>query len=168
MEVFGGIFLSLLAIVVLAGVGLMTMVAFAAMALLGLITELSFKRVFFLSFGIGLLAPIVLGIAISSAVADGSIERDLRDELGDVIQLPDDMGDGWDEKLSELREISRKVDSGEMTDEEAEQRVEQIFSEFEDLQIGIDVNGDGVVIGEGDSGVPLDVPEAVETGLVGE
>ncbi len=162
MEVFGGILLSLIAIVLLAGVGLMTVVAFAAMALLGLVTEMSFKRVFFISFALGLLAPIILGLGVAGAVADGSLERDLRDELGDVIQLPDDVGEDWSEKLDELREISRRVDSGEMTDEEAKRRVEEIVSDFGDLQIDIDVNGDGVVIGDSENGVPLEAPEAVE------
>ncbi len=167
MEIIGGIVASLVAMALLAGVGLMTVVALAAMLVLGLLTEMSFKRIFFVSFAIGLIAPVLLGLGIGSSIADGSFERELRGELGDIVQLPDDMGGNWNEKLSELQDISREVDQGNLTDEEAEARVKEIFSEFEDLQINIDVNGDGesgVSIGNDENGVPLELPEAVESG----
>lgn len=168
MEVIAAMFASLVAMAVLAGIGLMTIVALAAMLVLGLLTEMSFRRVFFVSFGIGLIAPLLLAFGIGGAIADGSFERDLRTELGDVVQLPDDIGENWPEKLAELQEISRERDLGNLSEEEARQRVEAIFSEFEDLQIRIDVDGDGQVIGETDTGVPLELPEPVEAQSDGE
>ncbi|MEL7197329.1 MAG: hypothetical protein AAGL10_03350 [Pseudomonadota bacterium] len=167
MEVVAGIFASLVAMALLAGVGLMTVVALCLMAVLGLLTEMSFKRVFFISFGVGLLAPFLVAAGIGSAVADGSLERDMRAELGEVIDLPEEMGEDWEKKLSELQDISRDVDQGNLSDEEAEARVKEIFSDFEDFQINIDVNGDGesgVSIGTDENGVPLELPEAVESG----
>lgn len=171
MEIIGGILASLVAMAVLAGIGLMTIVALAAMLVLGLLTEMSFKRVFFVSFAIGLIAPVLLAAGVSSAIADGSLERDLRADMGDVIQLPEEMGEDWEKKLSELQDISREVDQGNLSDEEAEVRVKEIFSDFEELQINIDVNGDGesgVSIGNDEDGVPLELPEAVESGGEGE
>lgn len=165
MEIIGGILASLVAMALLAGVGLMTVVALCVMAVLGLLTEMSFRRLFFVSFGIGLIAPILLAVGIGGAIADGSLESDLRDELGDMVQLPDEMGEDWNEKLSDLQDISRDVDEGNLSDEEAEARVKEIFSDFEDFQINIDVNGDGesgVPIGNDENGVPLELPEEVE------
>ncbi len=164
MEIVGGILASLVFMVLLAGVGLASVIAFALMALMGLLTEMSFKRIFFVSFGLGLLAPLLLGGAVVGALQDGSLERDLRDGLGDIVQLPEDMGEQWRETLPKLQEVSRDVDQGNLTEEEAERRVEEILSEIEDLQITIDVDGDGVVIGDRDNGVPLDLPEPVEAG----
>lgn len=162
MEVLGGIVAAFVIMALLAAVGLTTVVAFGLMSFLGLVTEMSFKRLFFVSFGVGLLAPILLGAGVLTAVEDGSLERDLRDEIGDVISLPDDMGENWSEALPQLQELSREQELGELTDAEAEARLKEIFSDFEDLQINIDVNGDGVVIGEGENGVPLNLPEPSE------
>ncbi|WP_379550743.1 hypothetical protein [Qipengyuania sp. DGS5-3] len=159
MEIIGGILASILALVLLAGVGLMTVVALATMLLLGLVTEMSFKRVFVVSFVVGLLAPILLGAGLSSAIADGSLQEEIRSEFGEVVQLPEGIGNKWVEVLPQLQEISREREAGNMTDEEAEQRIEAIFREFEGLQISI--NGD-----DGPAGVPLELPETVEEGAV--
>jgi len=183
MEILGGILAGLVLMALLAGVGLAAIVALALMGVLYFLTELDFKKVFLISGGVGLLAPIFLGLAISSAIADGSLERDLRGELGEFIQLPEDAGERWTEALPKLREIGEASERGELSEEEAEARVREVLGEFEDLQIGIDINGDGVVIGGNgdstdenaadadadaqdtdtqDSGVPLELPEPVE------
>ncbi|MEM6475731.1 MAG: hypothetical protein AAF687_06150 [Pseudomonadota bacterium] len=167
MEVLGGIIASLVAMALLAGVGLMTVVALAMMLILGLLTEWSFKRLFFVSFGIGLLAPVFLAVGLGNALADGSFQNDLREELSDVVQLPDDLGESWGEALPQLREISRQVDAGELTEEEAEARVKEVLGQFEGLNLSIDMDGNQLVIGDesaegGDTGVPLDIPETVE------
>jgi hypothetical protein len=162
MEIVGGVLASLVLMVLLAGVGLASVIAFGLMALLGLLTEMSFRRVFFISFGLGLLAPLLLGGAVVGALQDGSLQRDLRDGLGEYVQLPDDMGEQWRETLPKLQEVSRDVDRGNLTEEEAERRVEQILSEIDDLRITIDVDGDGLVVGDRDSGVPLELPAPAE------
>lgn len=173
MEILGGLLAAFVAMLLLAGVGLAALLALASMVVLHFLTEMSFRRVFFVSAGIGLLAPLLAGLAIGGAVADGSLERDLRDELGGLVQLPPDAGDQWREVLPKLRELGEASERGELTEDEAEARAREILGELEDLRFGIDINGDGVVIGgdadaegddAGDTGVPLELPEGVEVG----
>ncbi|MEM6856441.1 MAG: hypothetical protein AAF559_01095 [Pseudomonadota bacterium] len=78
MEIIGGIVLSLVAMVLLAALGLTTVFAIGFMMILGLLTNMSFKRLFFVSFAMGLAAPILLGAATMAALEDGSFERELR------------------------------------------------------------------------------------------
>lgn len=162
MEILGGILAGLVLMALLAGVGLAAIVALALMGVLYFLTELDFKKVFLISGGVGLLAPIFLGLAISGAIADGSLERDLRDELGSIVQLPDDAGERWREALPKLREIGEASERGELSEQEAEARVREIFSEAGDLPITINLDGDGIVIGDSENGVPLEIPEGVE------
>ena len=169
MEVIGGLIASLVAMALLAGVGLMTVVALALMVVLGLVTEMSFKRVFFISFGVGLLAPLLLAMGIGGAVADGSLQEELGRELADVIDVPEGLGESWGETLPKLQEISQDLEAGNITEEEAEARAKAVLSQFEGLKISVDVNGENFVIsgesdGEEGSGVPLELPEAVEAG----
>ncbi|MEP0392054.1 MAG: hypothetical protein ABJ205_14400 [Erythrobacter sp.] len=175
MEILGGIVAGLVLMALLAGVGLAAIVALALMGVLYFLTELDFKKVFLISSGVGLLAPVILGLAISGAIADGSIERDLRTELGDIVQLPGDVGDRWAEALPKLREIGEATERGELSEEEAAARAREILGEAGDIPITINLDGDGVVTGEIedgteedagalDSGVPLELPEAVEVG----
>ncbi|MGB3469420.1 MAG: hypothetical protein WBA51_01190 [Erythrobacter sp.] len=141
MEVFGGLIVSLMLMVLLAGLGLATLAALALMMVLGLLTEMSFRRIFFVSFAMGLIAPIVLAGATYAAFEDGSLERDLRAELGEVITLPDDVGGTWGDTLTELQDIQREVEQGDITEDEAEARVKELFT--------------------GDNGVPLDLEDLV-------
>jgi len=164
MEILGGLLVAFGTLVLLAGVGLAALLALASMVVLHFLTEMSFKKVFLVSSAIGLLAPIFVGLAIGGAVADGSFERDLRNELGDVVQLPADGGENWREALTDLRDLARDRENGGVSDAEAERRVEEILSGVEDLQITIDVDGDGVVIGDSDNGVQLELPAPVESG----
>jgi|GEM_PF-2838454 len=163
MEIIGPILAGLAAMAVLAGIGLAAIVGLMVMGVLYFLTDFDFKKVFLVSAGVGLLAPILLAMGIGGAIADGSFERDLRDELGGVVQFPDDAGEQWREAFPKLREIGEAADRGEITEEEAEARVREILGGFEDLQIGIDVNGDGVQIGSdaenGDSGVTITIPD---------
>ena len=168
MEVIGGIILGITLLALLAALGITTVLAFAIMGVLGIVTEISFKRLFFISYGVALLAPILLGAAAFAAFEDGELERDLRDELSDVIQIPADGGENWSEVLPELQDLSRDRERGNLSDEEAERRLEEILSRVDDLQITIDIDGDGVVIDdEGASGVQLQLPEP-ETAPSGE
>ena len=129
MEIIAGIALSILAMVLLAAVGLTTVVALGLMAGMGLLTDMSFKRIFFLSFGMALMAPVLVGAATFAAIEDGTLERDLRRDLDGIVQLPPDAG-GWGgnlgETLDELREIGREVDRGNLSESEAEERAERI------------------------------------------
>jgi len=128
MEVFGGLIFSLMLMVLLAGLGLVTVAALALMIVLGLLTEMSFRRLFFVSFALGLLAPILAAGATYSAFQDGSLERDLSEGFGEVVTLPDDVGGTWSDTLTELQDIQRQVEQGEVTEEEAESRVNDLFT----------------------------------------
>lgn len=168
MEILGGILAGLAAMAVLAGIGLAAIVALAVMGVLYFLTEMDFRKVFVVSAGVGLLAPFAMGLAIAGALEDGSLQRDLRDQVGPYVDLPIDQGAQWSDALSKLQELGEANERGELTDEEAQARAKEIFGDFEDLQISIDINGDGVVIGSdgetGDSGVPLELREGVEAG----
>ena len=157
MEIVGGIILSLVALVLLAALGLTTVVALALMMTLGLLTEMSFKRLFFVSFGLGLLAPLLLGAASFAAIADGSLERDLRRDLGDIVQLPEDGFEGsgdWQDRLEDLRDLQRDMDDGDMSDEEIEARVKQLFGGKDGVPLQIE--GDKVIISEDGATITLD------------
>ena len=163
MEIFAGILGILMVMALLAGVGIAALAALAIMVVLHFLTEMSFKKVFLISAGLGLLAPIVLGLGIAGSIADGSLERELRTELGDVVQLPQDGGEDWRQALADLRELSQENERGNLSDAEVEQRVERILGGLEDMDISIDINGDGVTISsDGDTGVPLELSEGVE------
>ena len=154
MEIVGGIILSLVALVLLAALGLTTVVALALMMTLGLLTEMSFKRLFFLSFALGLLAPIILGAASFAAIADGSLERELRQELGDVVQLPDDTGGNWSETLEDLRDLQRDMEQGDMSDKEIEARVKEVFGGEDGVPLQIE--GDRVIISEDGTSITVE------------
>lgn len=166
MEIIGGILAAMVITVLLAGVGLAAIVGLGVMGVLYFLSEMDFRKVFLISAGVGLLAPVLLAMGIGSALEDGSFERDIREEIGDIIQLPDDAGEQWREALPKLREIGEASERGEITEEEARVRVREIFDTMEDLRIGIDINGDGIQIGgdgeDGDSGVTIDLSDAVE------
>lgn len=138
---FGGIVLVLLMTPVLAAIGVTTLAAFALMVLLGLITEMSFKRLFFVSFFMGLAAPLLLAGAMFSAFADGSFERDLRDGLDEVIALPEDQG-GPPENIRalipQLRDLRDDIEKGDLSEAEIEQRIESLFKDENGVRIGRD------------------------------
>lgn len=121
--VFGGI-AALIATVLLAAVGLTTVVALGLMMGLGLLTEMSFKRLFFVSFGMALVAPLLVGGALFSAIEDGTIPNDLRASLEEVANLPVDHGGDWEQnwqeafrEIGEIGEIGEQAERGEISEE---------------------------------------------------
>ena len=125
-----------------AAVGLTTVVAFGLMGILGLVSEWSFKRIFFTSFLLALAAPIMLGIATASAIADGSLQRELREGIAQVLPGSEEIGRNWQEIGPRVEEVRNELDAGEITSDEARDRIEQVINE----QTGIEVNLDGVTI----------------------
>jgi len=139
MEFLGAIALLLAALVLLAAVGLTTIVAFALMAALGIVTEMSFKRLFFISFGLGLLAPILLGGMTVGALQDESFQREISGELRNVLPSSESVSEDLGRVLPELNEIRRGAEDGTMEPEEIERRLEELFPERQ-----TQVNGDAV------------------------
>ena len=121
MEVLGGI---ALAVVLLALLGVVTAAAIPLMLLLGLLTEMSFKRVFFVSFAMALMAPILLGVAIGEAVQDGSIQREIEGDLGSVLSQIEFS----DRDLAELREERDALRPEQL------ERIERVFEERPELR----------------------------------
>ena len=149
-----GQLLSLLVLMpVLAAVGVTTLAAFALMTALGLLTDMSFKRIFFVSFFMGLAAPVMLGAAIFSSVEDGTFERDLRDGIEQFTAGSEEGGRDFGGTLGQLQEIGREVERGDITEDQAEERIRELFvgsregSDGEPLQITQDVQEDeGITI----------------------
>ena len=138
MEVVGGIVVGLVLLTILAAIGVTTVVAFALMALLGLVTEMSFKRIFFASFMMALAAPLILGIAGFAAVEDGSLERELRDGLGETIVIPSGDPDQWRDAVPRIRELRDELREGRIDGEEFERELEQLIEERTSVRIDVE------------------------------
>ncbi|WP_108790226.1 hypothetical protein [Erythrobacter sp. Alg231-14] len=140
MEVLGGVLLAIAGIVLLAAIGLTTVVALILMAVLGFITEMSFKRLFFVSFGLGLLAPILLGIGVSSVLSDNNIQREIMSELNQSISGPENVI----EVIPRISELREQLSDGTITPDQFEEQLEALIEERTGSQIELD--GSGVTI----------------------
>ncbi|MEP3420900.1 MAG: hypothetical protein ABJN35_04140 [Erythrobacter sp.] len=140
MEVLGGVLLAIAGIVLLAAIGLTTVVALILMAVLGFITEMSFKRLFFVSFGLGLLAPILFGIGVSSVLSDNSIQREIMSELNQSISGPENVI----EVIPRISELREQLNDGTITPDQFEEQLEALIEERTGSQIELD--GSGVTI----------------------
>ncbi|TRD12458.1 hypothetical protein FGU71_11680 [Erythrobacter insulae] len=131
MEILGGL---LLITVLLTLLGSVTALAFASMVLLGLVTEMSFRRLFFVSFGIGLLAPLGLAIWASSAVSEESFQLELLTELNQVVSGSENvMG-----ALPRIQELRQQLSDGTITPDEFETQLEQLIEETSGAQIELE------------------------------
>lgn len=167
----GGLVLLLLATPLLAAIGVTTLAAFAIMTTLGLLTDMSFKRLFFASFFMGLAAPILLAGAIFASFEDGTFERDLRDGIEQFVDLPEEGGRDFGGTLGRLQDIGREVERGDITEEQAEERIRELFvgprndngdetpQITQDIRIGEDVQIriDGAELSQDGDGVRLTV-----------
>jgi hypothetical protein len=147
MEVLGGLVLSVFLLVLLAGIGITTLAAFGIMTALGLLTDISFKRIFFMSFAMGLLAPLLVAGATWSVIEDGSIERG----LSEIAYAPDEATGEWSDIGTKLEEIERDAEQGDLTDAEIEARIEAVIADATGLQLDLqgvvtDANGEDLRI----------------------
>lgn len=147
MEIVGGMLVALVVLTVLAAVGVTTLVAFALMAVLGFVTEMSFRRTFFVSFLIALLAPIFLAIAGGIAIEDGAL-----DDLNEGVTISTQSGGEWAEAIPRFEELREQHDSGELSDDEFEAQLEALIEETSGAQINFD---DGTAI-------DIDMPVEIE------
>ncbi len=131
MEILGGL---LLMTILLSLLGSVTVLALASMAVLGLTTEMNFRRLFFVSFAIGLLAPILLGIGVSSALDDESLQQKLLIELNDLVTGSESVT----EALPRFRELHQQLTDGTITPDEFEEQLEQLIEERSGAQVEID------------------------------
>lgn len=126
----------------LAALGLTTLCAFILMPVLGLITEWSFRRIFFTSFLLSLFAPIVAAVSLAQSVDRMMDGRDLREVITQTIPGGEERMEQWEEAGERARETVRAAERGEITEEEAERRLEQIINE----QTGVQIDLEDVVI----------------------
>lgn len=131
MEILGGL---LLITVLLTLLGSVTVLALASMVLLGLVTEMSFRRLFFVSFGIGLLAPLGLAIWASSVVSEENFQLELLTELNQVVSGSENvMG-----ALPRIQELRQQLSDGTITQDEFETQLEQLIEETSGAQLELE------------------------------
>jgi hypothetical protein len=131
MEILGGFFLTT---ILLSLIGSVTVLALASMAVLGITTEMSFRRLFFVSFGIGLLAPILLAMGVSSLFDDESFKQDLLTELSEVVSGSENVV----QALPRIRELRQQLSDGTITQDEFEDQLEQLIEETSGAQIELE------------------------------
>ena len=129
MEILGGIFVAFMLMVVLALLGVATLAAFALMAILGLLTEMSFRRLFFVSFGLGLFAPIMLFVILGSTLNEEEVQRELREEL--LMSLPGTQSVPPEaiEAIPQILEWRDQMQQGDITAAQFEERLKQLAQE---------------------------------------
>lgn len=149
MEILGGI---LLALVLLAVLGTVTVAAFGLMVALGLITDWSFRRIFFVSFALGLFAPIVAAVMLGNAIEDGSLGDDLRDEITQAFPQSEGMVERLREIGPRVEDVQRRIESGEIDQQQGRDEIEQIINE----QTGVQLDLDGIQI-EGNDGLRIEI-----------
>lgn len=140
MEVFGPIIALLVAMPILAAIGVTTLAAFAFMSVLGLLTDMSFKRLFFVSFAMGLAALVLIAGMVFSTFDDPGFQRDLRDGFDQIVQIPDDPSDAATvgPLIPRLRNLRDDIENGDLSDKEIERRIEGLFEDTERGVVDID------------------------------
>lgn len=152
MDSLETLILSIAMLPVFAAIGITTIAAFALMAVMGLITEWSFRRIFFTSFLLGLIAPIIVGVAVQSAVVDLMDGRDLREVVTQTLPGAEERIREFEEIGPRVREIEQQLESGDISRNEARDRIEQVIEE----QTGVEVNLDGVQIEMNDGALQIE------------
>ncbi len=131
MEILGGFFLTT---ILLSLIGSVTVLALASMAVLGITTEMSFRRLFFVSFGIGLLAPILLAAGVSSLFDDESFKQQFLTELSEFVAGSENVV----QALPRIRELRQQLSDGTITPDQFEDQLEQLIEETSGAQIELE------------------------------
>lgn len=137
MDNLGDIIAGISVVIMLAAIGVSTVVALALMAALGLITEMSFKRLFFVSFGLGLLVPMLVAGAGIAALQSSEVQNEIRAELRDALPLPAESSGDQRGVLPQIGDVQRGIEDGTLGPDELEQRLEELIP-GSDVQIDDD------------------------------
>ena len=146
------IFLGLGVLVTLAAMGVSTLVAFGLMALMGFVTEMSFRRIFFLSFGMTLLPSVLLGAILIGVLQDDDVQTETRAELGDAIPESRALPVNLQDRLQQLEGLRDGDREGNLDTEDIERIIEESIP-GSDVQI----DDDGVRITTDDESVNIQI-----------
>ena len=146
------IFLGLGVLVTLAAMGVSTLVAFGLMALMGFVTEMSFRRIFFLSFGMTLLPSVLLGAILIGVLQDDDVQTEIRAELGDAIPESRALPVNLQDRLQQLEGLRDGDREGNLDTEDIERIIEESIP-GSDVQI----DDDGVRITTDDESVNIQI-----------
>ncbi|BDI61327.1 hypothetical protein [Qipengyuania nanhaisediminis] len=145
----GDMILALGVLVALASLGLGTLLALGLMALLGLVSEWSFRRIFFLSFGLALLVPVLLGGALVGVLQDEEVRSEISAELRDALPAASRPTD-------ESLDFDRAEEDGTLSQSEQEARLEDRLQRIAPgAEVAIDENG--IRITTRDDSVTIDI-----------
>ena len=143
IDVIGDLIIALGVLATLATVGVGTLFAFSLMAALNLVTELSFRRTFFISFGVAMILPLILGTVVVGVLMDDQVQDEIRSELRDALPPVEEIQET-------LPQLGRDLEDGTLDRNEIEGLVEQAFPEadvqFDDEGIRITTPDDTVTI----------------------
>ena len=146
------IFLGMGVLVTLAAMGVSTLVAFGLMALMGFVTEMSFRRIFFLSFGMTLLPSVLLGAILIGVLQDDDVQTEIRAELGDAIPESRALPVNLQDRLQQLEGLRDGDREGNLDTEDIERIIEESIP-GSDVQI----DDDGVRITTDDESVNIQI-----------
>lgn len=121
-----------------AAIGVTTIAAFALMTVLGLVTEWSFKRIFFASFLMGLIAPILVGAALASSFSEMLDGREFRDVVVQTFPEAEERMRDLEQIGPRVQEIEQQFEDGEISRNEARDQIEQVIQEQTGVQINLD------------------------------
>lgn len=119
----------LVALPLLAAVGITTLAAFAIMAVMALLTEFSFKRIFFVSYGVALLAPLFALGALASTIGEPGFQEDVRNGVDQLLEIPDDPEAAVTvgPLIPGLRQLGTDIREQNLSEAEIERRVEALL-----------------------------------------
>jgi len=143
IDVIGDLIIALGVLATLATVGVGTLFTFSLMAALNLVTELSFRRTFFISFGVAMILPLILGTVVVGVLMDDQVQDEIRTELREALPPVEEIQET-------LPQLGRDLEDGTLDSNEIESLIEQAFPEadvqFDDGGIRIVTPDDTVTI----------------------
>lgn len=125
MDSFGDILVGIGVLLTLASFGIATFAAFGLMAALGLVTELSFRRIFFISFGVALFVPILFGSAMIGVLSEEEVQTQISENLREALPSSEQLFEEIEGTFGPTDDEQRALEDGTMTPDELEQRLEE-------------------------------------------
>jgi len=125
MEILSGLAAAFGLMIALAALGVTSLAAFALMGALGLITDWSFRRIFFVAFALGLFAPVILAVNIGNTLSSEDFQRDLQRELLEKVPGTDAVPQEAIDAIPQVLELRDQLQDGTITAQEFEDRLRE-------------------------------------------